>query len=99
MTFSAQISALTLSTSSDLDATLDLPLTQILDTTDLFALSSFAIADGDEGGEVFGEAGTTVTDTSIEKLAADAFVHADALGNLFDIGSRFFTDCGDRIDV
>ena len=43
------------------------------------------LADGDEGGDVLGKAGASVADTSVEEVATDATVHADAVGDLLDV--------------
>lgn len=49
-------------------------------------------SDGDEGGEVFREAGAAVADACVEEAASDAFVHADAFGDFFDVGAADFAD-------
>jgi len=55
--------------------------------------------DGDEGFDVFGEAGAAVAEAGVEEIATDAFIHADAIGDHFDIGAAGFADGGDGIDV
>jgi len=57
------------------------------------------LADGDEGGDVFREAGSSVADTGIEEIAADALVRANAVGDFFDIRAAGFADAGDGVDV
>jgi len=56
-------------------------------------------ADGDEGGNIFRKTGAAVADSGIEKIAADAAVHPDSVGDSFDVGAAGLTDRRERIDV
>ena len=57
------------------------------------------ITDGDEGGDVLGETGAAVSETSVEEGTTDAGIHSDPFGDEFDIGVTRLTDMRDRIDV
>src|SRR4030095_14223101 len=55
--------------------------------------------DGDEGFDVLWEAGAAVAESSVEKVAADAFVGADAVGDHLNVSAGGFADSADRVDV
>ena len=57
------------------------------------------VGDGDEGLDVFREAGAAVAEAGIQEGAADAAVHADAVGDEFDVGAAGFADGAEGIDV
>ncbi len=55
-------------------------------------------AEVDEVQDILFEAGTAEADAGIQKLWADAAVHADGPGDLGDIGLRLFAEGGDGVD-
>src|SRR5947208_11877315 len=55
--------------------------------------------DLDERVQVFGETTAAKAQPRIEKSAPDARVHADAAGNLLDVGAGGLADHGNRVDV
>ncbi len=48
--------------------------------------------DCDEGFYVLGEAGTAIAETCVEEVSPDPAIHADAVGDHFDISATGFAD-------
>ena len=56
------------------------------------------VGDGAEGGDVLGEAGTSVADAGTEEARADAAVETDAAGDLLDVRAGGLAEVGDGVD-
>ena len=52
----------------------------------------------DQTEKILGETGAAETDACVEELGADATIRSENLGNLPNICSRSFTECGNSID-
>ena len=57
------------------------------------------VADGDESGDVLGKAASAVSQAGVEEVTSDAFVHADAIGDLFHVRAAGLADGRDGVDV
>src|SRR5258706_12387268 len=52
-----------------------------------------------EGGNMFGKAWPSGSETGIEKAASDSFVRSDPICNLFNICSARFANCRQRVNI
>src|SRR5437763_9773352 len=58
-----------------------------------------SFADRDECRNVFGKTGAAVSDPSIQKITADAMVHANSVRDFFDISAACLANHRNRIDI
>lgn len=54
--------------------------------------------DINESGDVFGEAAAAIADAGLEEVLADAFIEADAVGNVVDITTGEFANAGNGVN-
>src|SRR5262249_48395656 len=61
--------------------------------------SAKPFADRNERSDILGETGTAVSNSSVQKIAANPMIHSNSVSDLFDIGAARLANRGDRVDI
>ena len=61
--------------------------------------SAKSLADCNERRDVFGEAGTAVSNSGVQEITANAMIHSNSVGDFFDICPTRFANSRHGVDI